>query len=1085
MHDTSHEPGETRALPALENAWRHHDELATEARRAERNYRLLRMFFVGAVFLALFLAILTRSHLFERMFVPAGGDLSQAGNDPILNLLRLLIPIFLTCGLLFLAYASRAGEHEVWWLLRSAAAEIERHIYVFATILQDQEGRGRWLHEKVSEVRRRAFEALGRELPTDGAAEVDPARLHLHRLLAEDYLHQRIGLNIDAQTQEARRLRALNRGLLLLVLVALGATSISTASAVSNFSIDADLWVVLGPALALSLVTWSELVRLTSEADRSREVAVALSQVQDLWYALPPVERTGERFYRLVRVTERILWCRYDDAIPVIRRTVGQLRERTEDLLDQVLKAPPALTLDEALQKQAEYGEELIHKKLAKQSGTAPSIAALAETRTRRGARETEPEPSGLAAKKGGRPHAFVVMPFGRKQGSEGHWIDFDAIYRLLIKPALEEAGFVACRADDETVAGDILTDMFQELLLADLVIADLSIDNANVYYELGVRHAMRKRGLIHVQSGRSHMPFDIFNVRTLPYHCDAAGRPDPKLLERDRQAIVKAARETWRSDRDLVHSPIFNLLAGLPEPDRKALHTPLATGYWREYNEWRERVDIARRQKRIGDLLVLTEEVRNPLIQEEAIAEAGRALRGLGLHELALQQYSRGLELNPRNVEFRREEAVHLGRMKRSDEAIVKLNRLILDHPDDIDSLFNLGEIYEDLWLAEVARGDGSLHEAYESSHWLKQAIETFLRAYRIDQNHVWASIKLLIDAVLLDHVARGAGVDSDPEVESVRIQLAALEGAVRFTVESHIPRGEPSFSKLVVDGYLALVTAEDRGAVARAFKKALTLASKNRYYLVFTLERLRLWEAVGFRIEYVRAAISVLEEALARLEAEDVTGNDDLPPHVFLFAGHAIDALGAAERRFTSEMVDEARAAIDAALDRCQARSQDLAVTAGAGAGGEILFIEACLERRMRVDVYLPYAEAGFIEKAVSYAEGSWVERFYELRNRPEVTLHRQPDRIGAVPEGEDAYERNHRWALYSSLAHGIERMRLIVLWDGKSTADDPAGVDDMVRLVRSLGGVVEHINTSDFDYWQAQGKVARALDQLVEGL
>ncbi|HBL11573.1 MAG TPA: hypothetical protein DD379_09230, partial [Cyanobacteria bacterium UBA11162] len=86
-------------------------------------------------------------------------------------------------------------------------------------------------------------------------------------------------------------------------------------------------------------------------------------------------------------------------------------------------------------------------------------------------------------------------MPFGRKKGPDGRWIDFNRIYQDLIKPALEEAGFESFRADEEAVSGDILTDMFQELLLADLVLADLSIDNANVFYELGIRHALRKRG--------------------------------------------------------------------------------------------------------------------------------------------------------------------------------------------------------------------------------------------------------------------------------------------------------------------------------------------------------------------------------------------------------------------------------------------------------------------------------------------------------------------------------------------------------------------------------------------------------------
>ena len=91
--------------------------------------------------------------------------------------------------------------------------------------------------------------------------------------------------------------------------------------------------------------------------------------------------------------------------------------------------------------------------------------------------------------------HAFVVMPYGTKEG-----IDFNRVYNDLIKPALEAAGFEVFRADEEMRAGDIRTDMFQELLMADLVVADLSIDNPNVWYELGVRHALRARGVISIR---------------------------------------------------------------------------------------------------------------------------------------------------------------------------------------------------------------------------------------------------------------------------------------------------------------------------------------------------------------------------------------------------------------------------------------------------------------------------------------------------------------------------------------------------------------------------------------------------------
>src|ERR671915_2397503 len=99
--------------------------------------------------------------------------------------------------------------------------------------------------------------------------------------------------------------------------------------------------------------------------------------------------------------------------------------------------------------------------------------------------------------------HAFVVMPFGTKEQ-----IDFNRVYQDYIKPALESAGFEVFRADQEMRAGDIRSDMFQELLLADLVVADLPIDNPNVCHELGGRHAARARGVLQIQSTRDYLPF-------------------------------------------------------------------------------------------------------------------------------------------------------------------------------------------------------------------------------------------------------------------------------------------------------------------------------------------------------------------------------------------------------------------------------------------------------------------------------------------------------------------------------------------------------------------------------------------------
>jgi hypothetical protein len=110
------------------------------------------------------------------------------------------------------------------------------------------------------------------------------------------------------------------------------------------------------------------------------------------------------------------------------------------------------------------------------------------------------------------RRRAFVVMPFGKKEvpkkpridsplepeaTSETLKVDFDAVYQNLFQPALEAAGLQPFRADDEEAAGDILKDMFAELVTADFVLADISILNANVFYELGIRHTVGPRGVI------------------------------------------------------------------------------------------------------------------------------------------------------------------------------------------------------------------------------------------------------------------------------------------------------------------------------------------------------------------------------------------------------------------------------------------------------------------------------------------------------------------------------------------------------------------------------------------------------------
>ena len=678
-------------------------------------------------------------------------------------------------------------------------------------------------------------------------------------------------------------------------------------------------------------------------------------------------------------------------------------------------------------------------------------------------------------------PHAFVVMPFGKKKGGDGSLYDFNVIYQTLIKPALELAGFESFRADEATASGDILTDMFQELLLADLVIADLSIDNANAFYELGIRHAFRKRGVVHIQAGRAYMPFDIFNVRTLPYHITPEGVPDPEFLEKDIQAIARMTRDTWASDRDAIHSPIFNLLTGLNEPDQKALRTPLATGFWREYNEWRSRVTVAQRQKRIGDILLLTEEISNPLIKEEAVGQAGKALANMGRNELALAQYRKGLEVNSGNLTFRREEAFHLNRLGKVDEAIVKIESILADYPDDGESTAYLGRIYKEMWIDSwrwVNDPKKRLRTAFESYHWLMKSYQIYIRGFRTDLDQFYPGINALTLGTILVHLADmfDDKDDPDPEIAIIHEDIPELNGTLEFALEVQAANPNADYWTLVSLAELHALTAKSIQRVVRAYRKAMTASRRNIFFIESSIQQLEMLQSLEMRPEYVSAGIKVLKEELARIRKEEYTEDakdvEETAEHehdngrVFLFSGYLLNGREDGGK-FPAKLEENIRQEIENVLENYNADSDDLAITAGMAAGGDLVFIETCVDRGIPVGTHMPVPEPIYVRDYVSPAGDEWVERFYKMRNHPLVDEYYQSELVGDPRPGDDPFERNNRWALYSAMMRGMDNLRLIALFDDKRgdihATRDAHLVKHMIDLMRDAGGQVEIINPS----------------------
>src|SRR5262252_10072544 len=110
---------------------------------------------------------------------------------------------------------------------------------------------------------------------------------------------------------------------------------------------------------------------------------------------------------------------------------------------------------------------------------------------------------------------AFIVRPFSTQEG-----IDFNRVERELLAPALVACGIEGRTTGEITRQGNIREDMFRLLVVSDVVIADVSIYNANVFYELGIRHGLLDRHtlLIRADGSNDKYPFDLQTDRYFVY---------------------------------------------------------------------------------------------------------------------------------------------------------------------------------------------------------------------------------------------------------------------------------------------------------------------------------------------------------------------------------------------------------------------------------------------------------------------------------------------------------------------------------------------------------------------------------------
>lgn len=115
-------------------------------------------------------------------------------------------------------------------------------------------------------------------------------------------------------------------------------------------------------------------------------------------------------------------------------------------------------------------------------------------------------------------PKLFVVMPFGTRKINDNKEIDFDNVYNNLILVSGQNAGYDVLRIDEVSTPGQISEQYLHQLFEADVVLGDISLPNANVFYELGIRQALATGPTLLIAVKDTEIPFDFRDQRIIFY---------------------------------------------------------------------------------------------------------------------------------------------------------------------------------------------------------------------------------------------------------------------------------------------------------------------------------------------------------------------------------------------------------------------------------------------------------------------------------------------------------------------------------------------------------------------------------------
>jgi len=387
-------------------------------------------------------------------------------------------------------------------------------------------------------------------------------------------------------------------------------------------------------------------------------------------------------------------------------------------------------------------------------------------------------------------------MPYAKKPDPAGGAdIDFDRVYKKALEPAIREADMEPIRADEERTGGIIHKPMFERLLLCDYAVADLTTANANVFYELGVRHTARPRTTLTIFAKHQPIAFDVNFLRSLPYDLgkdNAFGDEEADTLRRAVAAKLRDLREMTVS-RAPVDSPLFTLLSEWQPGDISRLKTDVFRDRAQANEELKRRLANIREKNKEeqtraaahAELKAFRDEIGSPdSVDAVTVVDLMLSYRALEDWDGMIALFNDMPETLKRQILVR--EQLGFAHNRRADknkdsadraEALRILTDVAEQQGPSSETLGLIGRIHKDQWKDAFLADD-----VVAAIGHLDLAINAYRRGFMADQRDAYPGINLL---TLLD-------IQGEEESLAEKDRLLPV---VRFAVDQRLAGSTPDY--------------------------------------------------------------------------------------------------------------------------------------------------------------------------------------------------------------------------------------------------------------------------------------------------